>query len=258
MITLLTPSKTMDFDHNTPSFVRSEQPTFSTDAKLLRDMLAQYGVEDLMSFMHISRSLAESVAAMYRSGAMKPALWAYRGDVFKGFQAETLGQPAAEFAQDHLLIASAVYGVLCPYNNISPYRLEMSAKLSVGDSNSLYKFWKPKLAHYIAARPSLAGELCILSSEEYAKAAIGGLPASIRIVTPAFIDRKPSGQDAQIPIYNKMMRGAMARWIVDNRIDSVDLLHAFSEHGYHYNQAMSKPNRPVFYRQKMRPLQFIY
>lgn len=246
----------MDFDHDAPRYVHAEQPEFYIEAKLIKDRLAHYTIDDLMILMHISRPLAEKVTAMYQSVATKPALWAYRGDVFKGFQVETIHQSAAEFAQDHLLIASAVYGILRPHDKISPYRLEMGAKLSVGDSGSLYDFWKSKLARYIAARPGLAGELCVLSSEEYAKAAIGGLPPSIRIATPAFIDRKPSGLDAQIPIYNKMMRGAMARWVVDQQIDSLNRLHEFSGHGYQYNASMSTPDRPVFYRQEMRPLRF--
>jgi cytoplasmic iron level regulating protein YaaA (DUF328/UPF0246 family) len=246
----------MDFDYEAPSYVRAQQPEFFAEATLIKEKLAQYSIDDLMSLMHISRPLAEKVASMYQSAATKPALWAYRGDVFKGFQAETINQTAAEFAQDHLLIASAVYGVLRPYDNISPYRLEMNTKLTTGDSGSLYEFWKPKLARYISTRSSLEGGLCVLSSEEYAKAAIGGLSASIRIVTPAFIDRKPNGVDAQIPIYNKMMRGAMARWVVDRQIDSADRLHEFSGHGYHYNASMSTPDRPVFYRHEMRPLRF--
>ncbi|MNY70066.1 hypothetical protein D3C86_2081220 [compost metagenome] len=74
------------------------------------------------------------------------------------------------------------------------------------------------------------------------------------MVTPAFIDKKPNGTEAQVAIYNKMMRGVMGRWVVDRRIDSLDDIQDFGAHGYAYSKTRSTPDRPVFYREIMKPL----
>ena len=257
MITLLTPSKTMDFVTPVPAHVTSTSPVFSDEAIMIRTMLMTQSAAAISELMHVSAMLAEQVVGMYKNNdAKKPAAWTYTGDVFKGYQASTLTKDAAIFAQEHLLIASGVYGVLRPNDAIQPYRLEMKTKLSIEGARNLYDFWGERLGQYIETLPNLAGELCVLSSEEYAKAALSHLPKKIRIVTPVFIDLRPNGKEGQVPIYNKMMRGVMAHWIMENRIDSVSQLPQFSGHGYNYSVERSAPDRPVYYRQVMTPLRF--
>lgn len=247
----------MDFMTPAPDFVIPETPHFIDEARILRTVLGSYSVAEIMKTMQVSRPLAESVAVMYANDATrKPALWAYTGDVFKGFQAATLDEGTATFAQQHLLIASGLYGAVHPYDEIAPYRLEMKARIAVGQTRDIYNFWGEKVARYVEGLSNLGSELCVLSSEEYAKPVTQYASSSVRIVTPAFIDRKPDGTDAQIPIYNKMMRGVMARWIMDRRIDHLEFLDEFAAHGYAYVASMSTPAKPVFYRTVMRPLRF--
>ena len=257
MITILTPSKTMDFGADTPDYVVPRTPHFTKEAAHIRSIVAAYDADAIMQLMRVSRPLAERVVSQYNDQVVpKPAFWAYRGDVFKGVRAWTLEPDAAAFAENHVLVPSAVYGLLRPSDAVEPYRLDMNAKLSVEGAKDLHDYWGGRLATYIVDLPELHGELCVLSSEEYSRALIANLPADISVTTPAFIDRKPSGQEAQVPIYNKMMRGAMARWIIDRRIDSaVDIL-SFSDHGYAYSPERSEPGRPVFFREKMTPLRF--
>jgi cytoplasmic iron level regulating protein YaaA (DUF328/UPF0246 family) len=257
MITLLTPSKTLDFSADTPEYVTARRPHFADEAARIRGMLATYDAEAIMKLMHVSRPLAERVVAQYAVPvAPKAALWAYRGDVFKGFRAWTLEPGSAAFADTHLLVPSAVYGVLRPYDLIEPYRLEMNARLCVETAKDLHEYWGERLAQYVTRLPEVRGEVCVLSSEEYSKALLAKLPADIVVTTPAFIDRKPDGQEAQVPIYNKMMRGVMGRWIVDHRVDAAVDLVRFSGHGYAYSSERSRPGRPVYYRTKMTPLRF--
>jgi cytoplasmic iron level regulating protein YaaA (DUF328/UPF0246 family) len=75
-------------------------------------------------------------------------------------------------------------------------------------------------------------------------------------VTPVFLDKKPNGTIGTVPIYSKMMRGVMARWIIDNRVDTPEQLKAFSMYGYSYDAGSSTIDRPAFYRDIMTPLRF--
>lgn len=257
MITILTPSKTMDFSADTPGYVAPGLPYFAKEAADIRSIVAGYDTDAIVKLMHVSRPLAERVVAQYNDPVTpKAALWAYRGDVFKGLQAWTLDARSAAFAEAHLLVPSAVYGLLRPSDLIEPYRLEMNAKLGVYGAKDFHEYWGERLARYVMEHPQLRAELCVLSSEEYSRALIAKLPADVTVTTPVFIDRKPGGQESQVPIYNKMMRGVMARWIVDNQIDTAADLVKFFGHGYAYSKERSQSNRPVFFRSEMKPLRF--
>lgn len=254
MLVLLTPSKTMDFTSAVPSFAVPTTPVFADEATQVRSLLATYDAAAIQSLMSVSERLARSVQGMYHQTAAKQAFWTYAGDVFRGVQAHTIDEATARYAQRHVLIPSAVYGLVRPFDAIAPYRLEMSAKLSIEGSKSLYDFWGDRLAKYVASYRQ--DELLVLSSKEYSRAILRHLPSDIIVVTPMFLDTKADGRVAQVPIYNKMMRGVMARWVIDERVESTDDLVNFSAHDYIYDAARSTPHAPVFYRRVMAPLVF--
>jgi uncharacterized protein len=252
MLTILTPSKTMNFASAAPEYGSATQPVFEVEARYLRSVIQGYEPESLRKLMSVSDDLARKVHAMYRDEATKSAFWAYDGDVFKGVQAANLVESDALFAQEHTLVPSGLYGLVRPFDLISPYRLEMKAKLAAGDTSNLYQFWGDKLGKYVEAHAE--HEVLMLSSYEYAKAITPYLSSTTRVVTPAFIDKKSDGTEAQVAIYNKMMRGVMGRWVIDRRIDSLDAIHEFTAHEYTYSKERSTPDRPVFYREVMTPL----
>lgn len=254
MLTILTPSKTMNFTDTAPGYALATQPIFQTEAQYLRSVISGYDHGALRKLMSISDDLARRVGAMYQEEVVKPSFWAYDGDVFRGVQAATLTRDDALFAQEHLLVPSGLYGLVRPFDLISPYRLEMKAKLVTENESNLYQFWGKKLGQYVERHASY--EVLMLSSYEYAKAIVPYLSSATRVVTPAFIDRKLDGTEAQVAIYNKMMRGVMGRWMIDQRIDSLDDILNFTAHGYAYSARRSTANAPIFYREIMKPLVF--
>lgn len=254
MISLLAPSKTMDFTTPSPQWVCGEAPLFQNDAAMLIERLRRFDDAAIARLMGVSPTLAAQVRNKLNEwgSGHKPALWAYRGDVYKGMYADQLSQDDAVWAQAHVLIMSGLYGVVRPNDLISPYRLEMKTKVAVGEAKDLYSFWGDRLAEAVDARAD--GVICNLSSDEYARAVTRY--SRSRVVTPVFMDHKLNGKVGAVPIYSKMMRGVMARWIIATETDTPDGLHKFSAHDYHYDPSRSTPDSPVFVRQVMRPLQF--
>lgn len=244
----------MDFTTPAPLFVVPTQPVFAEQAQQVRDIIAGLSIDALQGVMRTSPRLTAEVHELYNHTHTKPAFWAYHGDVFKGVQVHTLTREAAQWAQRHVLVPSAVYGLVRPYDAIQPYRLEMRAKLCIGEAQDMYAFWSDQLARYVASYRQ--EELLVLSSKEYARAVTRHLLPDIRVVTPVFLDTKPDGRVAQVPIYSKMMRGVMARWVIDRQIASPDDLPSFGAHGYVYDPGRSTPAEPVFLRQEMKPLVF--
>ena len=249
---LLAPSKTMTMARNVPSGLELRQPYFDKESSEIVDALRQ--VEDMSKLMHISDSIAARVNEMYQDWGREasPALFAYVGDVYRWFFAETLSVADIKWANDHLFIMSGLYGALRPLDLVSPYRLEMKFKLSVAGSKDLYDFWGSRISDYVDSVPD--DIICNLSSDEYAR--VVTKYTNKRVVTPVFMDHKADGTIGTVPIYSKMMRGVMARWMIDNRIDNPDDLSGFSIQGYSYDEGKSRQEKPVFYRKQPKPIRF--
>jgi uncharacterized protein len=255
MIIILAPSKTLDFDTPAPDWVTQTQPIFQDQASRIAAELANLSKSQLVTLMHVSDSIAATNhVRMAKWGQhLKEALWAYRGDVYKGMYADRFSHKEADWAQRHLIIMSGLYGALRPYDAISPYRLEMKAKLPVEGSKDLYGFWGTRLAEYVDSQSD--GIICNLSSDEYARPVTRYCHS--RIITPVFMDHRPNGTIGPAPIYNKMMRGVMAHWMITRSIDDPSRLSEFSAHGYYFDPSRSTSDAPVFLRDKMTPLVFI-
>ncbi len=257
MLLLLAPSKTMDVTSNFPDFVEPTKPIFIDDAAKIVAAINRLDKTAIVTHMHVSSDIAARVYTMYKTWnkvGVKPALWAYRGDVYKGMKADMLDESHALWAQDHLLIMSGLYGIVRPFDAINGYRLEMKAALPLGKVKNMYEFWGKKLGQYVANHAN--GLVYNLSSDEYARPVTKYLPREVRVITPVFYDHRPNGTVGKAPIYNKMMRGVLARWMIDNRIEAPEELRRFSVHGYQYDETRSASNAPAFYREKMIPLVF--
>jgi cytoplasmic iron level regulating protein YaaA (DUF328/UPF0246 family) len=248
----------MDFVSPLPYEILPQTPLFIGEAARIATKLASYSQRRMSKLMSVSQPIAASVVTMYDNWDQevvgRPALWTYKGDVYKGMKSHKLDAQSAQWAQDHLLILSGLYGLIRPYDGIQAYRLEMKSQLKIGRANTLNEFWGDKLSRYVASRSS--DWVCNLSSNEYAKPALRHLPKDVLVITPVFFDTKPSGIVGTVPIYSKMMRGVVCRWMIDNQVESPQQLEQFTGHGYAYDASRSKPNLPAFSRKIMTPLVF--
>lgn len=249
---LLAPSKTMTMSRQLPGGCTPTTPLFLPQAKEL--VAAVSGTADMQKHMPMSQAIADATAQMYQrwGSEQAPAILSYVGDVYKGFYADTLSVDDLEWAQRHLYIMSGLYGVLRPFDLISPYRLEMKANIPVGTSKNLYEFWGDMLARRVD--DGADGIICVVSSDEYARPITRY--AKSRIVTPVFFDNKNNGKVGTVPIYSKMMRGVLARWMIDNRVNDPAELRNFSAQGYRYDATKSTPDQPAFFRTKPSPIQY--
>jgi cytoplasmic iron level regulating protein YaaA (DUF328/UPF0246 family) len=70
---------------------------------------------------------------------------------------------------------------------------------------------------------------------------------SLRVITPQFYEEHEKGPRI-VSFFAKRARGSMARYIVENRIKSVDALQDFTVGGYVFQPDMSSVDKPVFLR----------
>ena len=253
MLVVLSPAKSLDYE--TPLAVSSStQPQFVEQAAQLVDILRPKSPADLSQLMSISDKLGVLNATRYTEWSPKftkknsrPALLAFNGDVYDGFDAKTLDEEGLAFAQKHVRILSGLYGILRPLDLMQPYRLEMGTKLPNPAGKDLYAYWKQTVAPALNKELGKKDPVLVnLASDEYFKS-VDTKALNARVVQPVFQDYK-NGQYKIFSFFAKKARGLMARYAITHRAKTPADLLGFDVEGYAYDAAVSEPDRLVFRR----------
>ena len=254
MLTVISPAKTLNFESETSS-KQTSQASFLEDSQRLVDLMKKKGPKDLKSLMGVSDKLAalnfhrfKNWSADHNNGDSRQSIFAFMGDVYIGLDAYTLERGTLKYAQNHLRILSGLYGLLKPLDLIQPYRLEMGTKLENSRGKNLYKFWGTKLTVAInkQAKKINTKYLVNLASKEYFSA-VEKTALELAIITPIFKDWTKDGYRVQA-FHAKKARGLMARFILENKIQTRDELELFDVSGYHYDRNSSNESEIVFTR----------
>ena len=249
MLAVISPAKSLDYKSPHQPLPPS-RPAFEADAVNLARAAAKMPAAKLGELMHISDSVAELNAERFRGfdGApARPAIFAFAGDVYMGFEVKSLEEEAILYAQDHLRILSGLYGLLRPLDEIRPYRLEMGTKWAPR-RKSLYAWWNDRIATRLAADAEAAGGTIVnLASKEYWAAVAGKLPAGLRVIEIDFREDGPDGLRFNT-FAAKRARGMMARHICEHRIEHPEQLKHFNSDGYTFDPEGSTTERWRFRR----------
>jgi len=255
MKAILSPAKTLDYSSALP-IEDFTQPIFMDESTHLNGKLKELKASDLRELMGISAKLADlnqernlAWKAPFTAKNARPAILAFKGDVYQGFDAYSMKKRDFTHAQKTVRILSGLYGVLKPLDLMQAYRLEMGTKLKVSSAiGDLYRFWGSKVTD--ALNEEFAAEkkpvLVNLASNEYYKV-IQPSKIEAEIVTPVFKDWK-NGEYKMISFFAKKARGMMARYIVDHRVKKAEDLQGFDYSGYVFNSEMSSDKIPTFTR----------
>ncbi len=251
MLAVISPAKSLDFESDIPAVSLSEN-RFPAETQRLATGLRNLTKTRLKKIMPVSDNLIQLNRDRYAEffdQPERPAIFAYSGDVYTGFEAQSVGDEALHFAQDHLRILSGLYGLLRPFDPIRPHRLEMGTKWAPR-YKKLTDFWGDKIARALAADLDDAGDRTIinLASNEYwasVKPHLGKLNA--RIVEVDFRREGPDGPEF-VSFEAKRARGMMARFICENHLTDVESLKAFDSDGYLFAPEHSDENHLRFIR----------
>ncbi|MGB1152794.1 MAG: peroxide stress protein YaaA [Paracoccaceae bacterium] len=249
MLVVVSPAKKLDMDP--VAGVQPTQPVFPERTRELVAEAAKLTSGELEKLMKISPNLAklnQQRFSDFGSQDRKPAAFAFAGDTFQGLEAATLDADALRWAQDHLRILSGLYGILRPLDEIEPYRLEMGSRLKTEHGKNLYEYWGSALALELSAQAKTTQSKAVVNcaSQEYFQA-VDAQALSVPVISPVFMESTEKGPKI-ISFYAKRARGAMARFVVSNRIATPAALCDFDAGGYRYEPNLSSENKPVFLR----------
>jgi len=249
MLVVVSPAKKLNMQP--VDGINPTQPAFNKNAEELVNVARKLSPSDLQSLMALSVNLAQLNAdrfADFGTQETKPAALAFAGDTYQGLEAASLDPDEMAWAQNHLRILSGLYGVLRPLDAIEPYRLEMGSRLKTKKGASLYDYWGSQLSTALneqaAATKSRALVNC--ASQEYF-GAVDLAALAMPVITPVFMEYK-DGKAKIVSFYAKKARGAMARYIVQNRLQAPADLQSFDSGDYRYQADDSDAQKLVFMR----------
>ena len=252
MIIVLSPAKSLDFEIPAEHLPAS-QPDFVDQSTALIAQLRKLGSGEIAGLMSISEKLADLNYQRYQSWEprftvdnSKQALLAFTGDVYQGLDATSFTEEDLQFSQQHLRILSGLYGLLKPLDLIQPYRLEMGTRFENSEGRNLYEFWGNQLTDELNRLLKTEKVLVNLASNEYFKAVKASQVVG-EIITPQFKDLK-NGKYKIISFFAKRARGAMARFVIENRLQHPEQLKQFDWQGYRFDAEQSQGNDWVFSR----------
>lgn len=253
MIAVISPAKTLDFE--TKHQAEFTTPRFPKETERLVKKLRRKKEKDLKSLMSISDNIAQLNVERYQSFSgtvdpevARPAIHAFKGDVYIGLDSDSLKDEEIDYAQHHLRILSGLYGLLRPLDLIEPYRLEMGTKLKMGRHDNLYQFWGDKIANMLSKELKENDDdiLLNLASKEYFKS-VNKKRVKGRIIDVEFKDFS-NDQYKVISFFAKKARGLMSRYLIQNKISNPEDLKGFDLEGYYFVEKESSENQFVFYR----------
>ena len=225
-------------------------PALVDQTRILLRAMKTLSLEEAQALWQCSDRLArlnyERFARMELESARTAAVVSYEGIQYQHLAAQIMDERCLAWLDEHLRILSGFYGILRPFDAVVPYRLEMQARLAVGNTRDLYAFWDGMLARVLADEGC---DLVVnLASVEYAKAVVThakslGLP----VVTCLFGTVRPSdGKLLQRATEAKAARGTFVRWCAEQTVTTVDAMRAFAERGYAWDEERSDASTLVF------------
>lgn len=254
MLAIISPAKTLDYKTDIPKF-HVTQPQLTDYSEQLIDICRALTPAQIASLMSVSDKLAGLNAARYAEWQKnhteqnaRPAIYAFKGDVYTGLAAETLSHDDILFAQTHLRMLSGLYGLLRPLDLMQPYRLEMGTRLANGKGKDLYDFWRDIITRSLQQAIDAQGDrtLINLASDEYYKSVHAGRLDAM-VIKPVFLDNK-NGKYKVISFYAKKARGLMCRYMIQHRLENAEQLKDFDLDGYYFDESASNNTEFVFKR----------
>ena len=153
---------------------------------------------------------AQALFDFYQTFESQPvgiACESYDGIAFKYLDWQNLSDESKAFGESHLVVMSALYGVVEPTMGVRDYRLDMVDKVGI----NLYDIWRETVDAYFHKEDWILN----LASKEYAK-----MVNHPKVVTVEFWELR-GDTFKQMSTSSKMSRGMMAHECLTNQVKHV-------------------------------------
>ena len=242
---IISPAKKMNIDTDTLAF--RSMPSFLSETEELLAWMRRLTFAEAKAIWKCNDKIAEQNYRRFQEMDLErnltPAVIAYEGIQYQYMAPAVFGGAQTDYIQEHLRILSGFYGVLKPFDGVTPYRLEMQAKAS--EAGDMYKFWGDKLYREVAGEEKDGGLILNLASKEYSKCVEKYLTPEDTYVTVVF-GELADGKVKQKGTLAKMARGEMVRYLAENKVEDPERIKGFDRLGYCFEETLSNEKEYVF------------
>ena len=242
---IISPAKKMNID--TDTFGPQGLPVFLSRTKELMNYIKGLSYEDAKKLWSCNDKIAaqnfERYEHMNLERQLTPAIVSYEGIQYQYMSPMVFSETALDYIQKNLRILSGFYGILKPFDGVTPYRLEMQAKAKIGTCKDLYEYWGNSLYEQLTADDDHV--ILNLASKEYSKCIEKYLQPGDLYITCVF-GEESNGKVVQKGTFAKMARGEMVRYLAENNIDTLDDVKQFHGLGYEFSNEYSTEKEYIF------------
>ncbi len=245
---IISPAKKMRVD--TDGFPAAALPIFLDRTEELLGILQKMSPEELKSLWKCNDKILElnvqRIASMDLRQGLTPAILSYEGIQYQHMAPGVFTDAELSYVQAHLRILSGFYGILRPLDGVTPYRLEMQARLKNKNGENLYAFWGRDVADALFQETD-----CILNlaSKEYSMCISPYLPSGLQMVTCIF-GQRINGKVIEKGTFCKMARGEMVRFAAEHSAKRPEDLQEFCGMGYVFSPRDSTSEIYTFIREE--------
>ena len=279
---IISPAKKMNNDPDLLQF--RDYPVFLEKTEILMDWIRSLSYEEAKRVWKCNDKIAEQnfdrFARMDLKKNLTPAILSYEGLQYQYMAPAVFEEKAVDYIQEHLRILSGFYGVLKPLDGVTPYRLEMQAKIPEGESKigakDLYAFWGRTICDEVlrderaalnenngrdghnghdgrnghnGTKKDRTNTIINLASKEYSRCVEAYLGPEDRFLTCVFGELS-DGKVKQKGTFAKMARGEMVRFLAQRQAEDPEEMKAFDRLGYRFSQEYSSENEYVFLKEE--------
>ena len=243
---IISPAKKMN---DTEDFLPWDQlPVFIDRAETIKNYLQGQSYEALKTIWKCNDDIATlnqgRIQSMSLTQRLVPALLSYEGLQYQYMAPQVFDKGQWEYVKKHLVILSGFYGVLRPTDGITPYRLEMQAKLAspLEGAKNFYAYWGRAIYDELAKDTDL---ILNLASKEYSKAIEKYVAPGKQMITCTFgteVDGKVKVKATEA----KMARGEMVRYLAQHQAADPAAIKQFDSMAYSFSEKHSGTSHFVF------------
>ena len=213
------------------------------ESQAVLDELATYSTQELEKFYKISAEKAqeeyERIQALKDQRAKHyPALKLFDGLMYRHIKRDKLTEHEQAYLEDHVLITSALYGVVPALSPMAPHRLDFLMKLKVA-GKTLKSHWK------LAYDEALQDEDLIFSLLSSEFETVFSKEIREKMVTFKFMEDK-GGQLKIHSTISKKARGAFLTALIEGQVQTVEQARKLSFAGFDYRPDLSSDLELVF------------
>ncbi|HFI0237716.1 TPA: peroxide stress protein YaaA [Streptococcus suis] len=207
--------------------------------------IGQYRLEELARFYKLSEDKAQLELDRWKrieQGQAKsyPAWQFYDGLMYRYMTRRDLSAEEVSYLKNHVRLATALYGLISPFDLISPHRLDFQGSLKIGNQ-SLKQYWRS----YYDAEVADEDVLLSLASSEFEQ--VFSPKVQEKLVKVIFKEEK-NGQLKVHSTISKKGRGRMLSWMAKHSIQDLEDIKGFDVDGFQFYPKQSVARELVFVR----------